>query len=134
MKSNYSTYLTRVVILLLLCFFISMALIAQQNPLVREGHKEDHNEVSFPKAEQFSNTQLSYKIIPAPVNTFGYDVYADGRLMIHQASIPAMPGNNGFKMKASAEKVAQLVLWKIKKGEMPPTVSIAEMKNLKAIN
>lgn len=133
MNSNYSTYLTRVVILLLICFFISMALVAQQNPLVREGHKEDHTEVSFPKAEQFSNTQLSYKIIPAPGNTFGYDVYADGRLMIHQGSIPAMPGNEGFKTKTAAEKIAQLVIQKIKKGEMPPTIDMEELKKLKVI-
>ena len=44
-----------------------------------------------------------------------------------------MPGNEGFKTKADAEKVAQLVITKIKKGEMPPTVSVEEMKKLKVV-
>ena len=59
--------------------------------------------------------------------------YSDGRLMIHQSSVPGLPGNEGLKTKADAEKVAQLVIEKIKKGEMPPTVSIEEMKTLNVI-
>ena len=53
--------------------------------------------------------------------------------MIRQASVPAMPGNEGFKTKAGAKKVAQLVIKKIQKGEMLPTVEIEEMKKIKAI-
>jgi hypothetical protein len=44
-----------------------------------------------------------------------------------------MPGNEGFKTKADAEKVAKLVIDKIKRGEMPPTVSVEEMKKLQVI-
>ena len=66
--------------------------------------------------------------------TYGYDIYADSKLMIHQNSIPGLPGTEGFKTKAYAEKVAQLVISKIKKGEMPPTVTTEEMKKLKVIN
>ena len=54
-------------------------------------------------------------------------------MTIHQPSIPGMPGNDGFKTKADAEKVAQLVIKKIKKGEMPPTVTVEEMKKMKVI-
>jgi hypothetical protein len=60
-------------------------------------------------------------------------VYAEGRLMIHQTSAPGLPGNEGFKTKADAEKVALLVIDKIEKGEMPPTISIEEMKKLNVI-
>jgi len=87
----------------------------------------------FPAAGAYSNTKLTYKIIDAANKTFGYDVYADGKLMIHQKSIPALPGNDGFKTKADAGKVATLVIKKIKKGEMPPTVSVEEMKKLSVI-
>ena len=80
-----------------------------------------------------ANTKLTWKIIDAPNHTYGYDVLADGRLIIHQKSIPAMPGNEGFRTQANASKVAQLVTGKIKKGEMPPTVTIEEMKKLKVI-
>ena len=85
----------------------------------------------FPEAK--ANTCLTYKIIGTPNNTYCYDVYVDGRLMIHQTSTPGLPGNEGFKTKEGAIKVALLVVDKIKKGEMPPTISIDEMKKLNAI-
>ena len=87
----------------------------------------------FPAASAYANTKLTYKVIDAPKQTYGYDVFANGRLMIHQASAPALPGNEGFKTKEDATKVALLVIEKIKKGEMPPTISIDEMKKLNVI-
>ncbi len=90
----------------------------------------------FPAASAYTNTNLTYKIIDAPNSTFGYDVYAEDRLMIHQTSVPGLPGNEGFKTKEDAEKVALLVIEKIRNpallshsggGEMPPTISIEEM-------
>ncbi len=80
-----------------------------------------------------SPSQLTYKIIDAPKHTYCYDVFADGRLMIHQTSVPALPNNEGFKTKEDATKVALLVIDKIRKGEMPPTISIDEMKKLNVI-
>ena len=38
-----------------------------------------------------------------------------------------------FKSQEDASKVAALVIGKIKKDEMPPTISIDEMKTLKVI-
>jgi hypothetical protein len=73
---------------------------------------------------------LTYQIIDSQNNTFGYDVYRDGKLLIHQTSIPAMPGNDGFKTRDDAAKVAELVMYKIRKGEMPPTITVEEMKEL----
>lgn len=75
----------------------------------------------------------TYKIIESNNQTFGYDIYAGKKLQIHQPSIPAMPGNEGFKSKAGAEKIARLIIKKIHRGEMPPTISIQEMKAVKAI-
>jgi hypothetical protein len=93
----------------------------------------DGSAAKFPAASAYANTKLTYKIIDAPKHTYGYDVFADGRLMIHQTSAPALPGNEGFKTKKDATKVALLVIEKIRKGEMPPTISIDEMKKLKVI-
>ncbi len=87
----------------------------------------------FPDGSAYANSALTYKIINAPNNTFCYDVYADGRLMIHQSSAPGLPGNEGFKTKDDATKVALLVIDKIRKGEMPPSVSIEEIKQLEVI-
>ncbi len=84
-------------------------------------------------ASQSSTVSYTYQIIAGVQSTFGYDIYAENKIMIHQPSIPALPGNKGFKTKMAAEKVAQLVIQKLRRGEIPPTVSIGEMKNLKAI-
>ncbi len=87
----------------------------------------------FPAAAQFANTKLTYKIIPAANNTFCYDVLADGKILIHQPSKPGLPGNEGFKTKADAEKVATLIITKIKNGEMPPSVTTDELKKLNVL-
>jgi hypothetical protein len=81
----------------------------------------------------FANTKFTYKIIDAPNNTFGYDIYVDNRKLIHQPSTPAVAGNEGFKTKADAVKVAKIVIGKMKKGEWPPAVTVEEMKKLKVI-
>jgi hypothetical protein len=84
----------------------------------------------FPAGSQFPITQLTYKIIAAANNTFCYDVLADGKILIHQPIKPGLPGNEGFKTKSSDEKVAKLIITKIKNGEMPPSVSPEELKKL----
>ena len=93
----------------------------------------DGSAAKFPEASAYANTKLTYKIIHAPKHTYCYDVFADGRLMLHQTSVPALPGNEGFKTKKDAIKVDLLVIAKIKKGEMPPTITIDEMKKLNVI-
>jgi len=110
-------------------FFISAIGIRAQQTQPGSGT----NEPNFPDASAYANSNLSYKIIDAPNKTYGYDIYADGRKKIHQTSIPCLPGHEGFKTQASAEKVALLVISKLKKGESLPSVTIEEMQSLKAI-
>jgi hypothetical protein len=93
----------------------------------------DSNAATFPEASAYANIKLTYKIIDAPKHTYGYDVFADSKLMIHQTSAPALLGNEGFETKKAATTIALLVIEKIKKGEMPPTISIDEMKQLNVI-
>ena len=116
---------------LILFYCISMTMLFAQGP---SGPRQPGGSAAkFPAASAYANTKLTYKIIDAPKQTYGYDVFADGRLIIHQTSVPALPGNEGFITKEDASKVAALVMGKIRKGEMPPTVSIDEMKKLKVI-
>jgi hypothetical protein len=65
-------------------------------------------EVQFPGAAQFANSKITYQIIPAANKTWCYDIIADGKMMIHQSSVPGMPGNEGFKTKTAAQKVGAL--------------------------
>ena len=110
---------------------MSMTMLFAQAPSAPE--QPDSSAAKFPEASAYANTKLTYKVIDAPKQTYGYDVFADGKLMIHQTSAPALPGSEGFKTKEDANKIALLVIEKIRKGEMPPTISIDELKTLKVI-
>ena len=72
--------------------------------------------------------QITYFVIHAPDNKFGYTIFVDGQLYIEQKNIPAIDGNAGFTSKEDAEKIAELVISKMRNGEIPPTVTIAELK------
>lgn len=126
------------IIFLLVFFVCNISLIAQTSNKPKKNSTQKHvqnkqDAPSFPSSESFKNAKLTYKIISAPNNTWGYDIFKDGSMCIHQNSIPGMPGINGFTTKEKAEKVAQLVVKKIQNGEMPPTVSQEEMKALGAL-
>ena len=77
--------------------------------------------------------KFTYKIIPSIANTWGYRIYQNGKLKIDQPTIPGVPGNAGFKSKDAAERVAVLAIEKMKKGEIPPTVTAEELKQLNAL-
>lgn len=77
-----------------------------------------------------SKVKVTYKIINAVDNTFGYNILIDDKMFIHQPVIPATNGNRGFKRKKDAQKVAELVIHKIMLGEMPPNLSFEEIKQL----
>ena len=74
---------------------------------------------------------IHYKIITAANHSFGYDIYSNDKILVHQVSIPGLPGNQGFTRRKDAEKVAALVVKKLEKNIMPPTVTRAEMDELK---
>jgi len=105
---------------------------AQPQPQVQPSESKQQK-AGFPSGETFKNSKITYKLIPGINRTWGYDILVDNRMNIHQPSIPSLPGNEGFKTKESAEKVAKLVIKKMKKGEMPPSVDAEELKKLKVI-
>jgi hypothetical protein len=121
---------TRLLLLfIILTFFLFGEMIqAQVQPPAESKQKTD-----FPSGDAFKIAKITHQLIPGLNNTWGYDILVDNKLTIHQPSIPSLPGNDGFKTKESAEKVAKLVIQKMKKGEMPPSIDAEEMKKLKAI-
>lgn len=80
-----------------------------------------------------SSYSYTYKIISSVSNTYGYDIYANGALRIHQPFVPATQGNTGFATKQAAEKIARLAISKMERGQALPTISREEMKKLKAL-
>ncbi len=79
------------------------------------------------------DSAYSFKTVLAVNNTWGYDIFKGGKRIIHQQNIPGVSGNEGFKSASDAEKVARLVITKLKNGEMPPSVSKEELINLKVL-
>jgi hypothetical protein len=84
-------------------------------------------------ANPYRDVPLSYRIISSENNTYGYEILMNGRLYIHQPTIPGLPGASGFTSKETAMKVADLVIMKIRKNEIPPSVSVTELKKLNAL-
>jgi hypothetical protein len=78
----------------------------------------------------YANSEIAIKIISSANKTFGYDVLVQGRTLVHQPSIPGLPGNEGFNTKKRARAVAEFVVKKIRNNEMPPTVTIEDLNNL----
>ena len=114
---------------LLLLFAITLPLtLNAQTSMVQSPVVQRSSEV-----ETHKNAVYSYMIIPSVNNTWGYDIFRQKSLFIHQPGVPGLPGNEGFKTKADSKKVAKLVIRKIKKGEMPPSVTIEEMKKIKVL-
>ena len=143
MKTNSTSktafFIPRAVLSFALCsigFLLALAAVNKsETGVVRHGTvaRLDPTAGAFQKARTYDTPRLTFTIIDAPNHTYGYDVFADGRLLIHQTSVPALPGNEGFQTKEEATKVALLVIEKINKGEMPPTISIDEMTKLNVI-
>lgn len=64
---------------------------------------------------------------------YGYDILNGGKPFIHQTSVPAIAGNEPFKTRKHAKRVARLVRKKLVQGIMPPTVTTAELQELGVI-
>ena len=86
---------------------------------------------SFPTTP--TTATITHRIIDAPNGTFGYEILSDGKLLVQQTNIPGQPGNTACTTKADAEKLAVLVADKVKRGDMPPTVTKEELQQLSII-
>ena len=79
------------------------------------------------KIKIFSNDTLKSKI---KMTGFGYDIYRNNALYIHQPNIPAVAGNGGFSTAENAQKAANLVAYKIQNNILPPSISTQELDSL----
>lgn len=76
---------------------------------------------------------VSYKITKSETTGYGYAIMMDNRLFINQSTIPGQPGNKGFDTEAAADKVAKLVVYKIKNNQFPPSVTREELDSLNVL-
>ena len=96
------------------------------------GKKEVKKEATQQKEKNnpYTNAKITTKIIPSANKTFGYEILLNGRTLVRQPNIPTLTGNEGFTTKEKAQKVADFVVKKIRNNEMPPTVTIDDLKKM----
>lgn len=73
--------------------------------------------------------QLTYSTYRTPLG-WGYDVLANDSLFIHQQQMPAVQGRKGFSTQQEAARVAELVILRLKKKELP-TIYLRDLDSLK---
>ena len=64
---------------------------------------------------------------------WGYDILVNDTLFIRQESVPVLAGKRGFPKKEQAEQAAQLIINKMKRGQLP-TITTFEMEQLFSLN
>ena len=106
---------------LVLIFFIITLISCQRND--KQTHTAPNNTAN-------KETNFSYKTFVTN-NKWGYDIYLNNSLVIHQPSMPAIHGNEGFSTARHAKLVAELAIKKLKNGTFPPSISIEELDSLK---
>jgi hypothetical protein len=110
-------------------FFLSAVLMAKgQNADIQRPAG-----AALPASVQAAGPVFSWVVVPSVNGTWGYEVLRESKLLIRQKSVPGLSGNEGFKTRADAEKVARLVIFKLENGIMPPTVTIDEMTKIKVL-
>ena len=90
----------------------------------------NQNDQDLAVSQKRQQRKLTFKIISSESDTWGYDIISNGKKLIHQPNKPGVAGNKGFQTKKMAELVALKIIEKIKKGEMPPSISPEELEKL----
>ena len=119
--------------IILILFFCNMSIILpnHENPdsmILQNKRMKETNKA------QMACADIQYFIIKSDQSTFGYIIFLDGNPVIEQKTIPSLPGNLGFKNTHDGGKVAELVIKKMKDGEMPPTLNDNDLKKINIIH
>lgn len=104
---------------------------AHQGPMTGPNGKELQDPGQ--KKNPYADAQITVEVIPSDNKTYGYKILVNGKTfmhLVHQSSIPGLPGHKGFQTEEDARKVAEFVAGKIHKNEVPPTVTHEDLKRL----
>lgn len=109
-------------------FLLAVSVIACNQPVTNE--EQNKPEEQKPAIKTEIKTFQNPDSIAEMKGTFGYDVFVDGNLYIHQPNIPSVSGNKGFKNEELAKKAGAFVTYKIQNNIMPPSVTPEELDSL----
>jgi len=103
----------------------------KKDSITQNSNSVENKKDSIPKIQESKfSSNIEVKTFPALENTFGYEIWIDGRKTVLQSTIPSIPGNKGFSSEEKARKVADLVVFKIKNNQMPPSITPKELDSL----
>lgn len=86
---------------------------------------------NHPAKQKAVSNKYRARVFEIEINQFGYDVYQDSLLMIHQPTIPVIQGNKAFASREDAKRVADLMIYKLNNGISPPSITLNELDSLK---
>jgi hypothetical protein len=120
-------------IALLLTYFVLVgfsqwAISAGKRTGKNESKKE--NVLQKEKCNPYEKAKITTRIISSVNKTFGYEIVVNGKTLVRQPNIPALPGNDGFTTKKRAQRVADFVVRRIRNNEMPPTVTVEDLQKM----
>lgn len=90
------------------------------------------NQTTSPPEENSTLVQdsvLNFRVYKVD-DGWAYEIVHEGQIIIRQNYIPAIEGRKAFKDSLMAHKTASLIIHKIRKNIMPPSVSISELDSL----
>ena len=93
-------------------------------------YKNEIPEESLKTINPFNNASLSFETFKTEGKGWGFDVYINGSLFIHQDKIPAPGVVKGYESEDDAVKVAGLIISKIKQNTLPPLISVSELDSI----
>jgi len=70
---------------------------------------------------------ITSKTIHSDSLGWGYEIYANDTLLIHQTFIPAVQGKKGFVSEEEAKTIAKLVIKKMATSKGLPPISVQEL-------
>lgn len=110
-------------------FFIVVAFIGCDESKV----KTDDTKSTDSETVKDSTPEYTVIAVEQPESGWGYQILQDGKLAIDQKHIPAIQGLKTFSSKEKAEKTANFIVEKMKRGVFPPTVSETELDSLEVL-
>jgi len=78
--------------------------------------------------KKWETRKIDYKTFHTSLG-WGYDIWVDKNLFIHQENIPVFRGKKGFFTKEEAEKTARVVIDKLRNNKLP-TLTNSELAQI----
>jgi len=76
--------------------------------------------IGFRQRRQLKKDHVLVELKPIHTSRgWGYNIFTDGKIYIHQDIVPAIPTNRGFRTKEGALAVGQKVYDRLVAGQMP---------------